>query len=136
MAAGEDQPQALVLHHRALLVAFLAGCGQRAFIQAVPGHRPLTAQLVDRLPPRGEGQPGAGVGWHAVAPPRGGRCGERLGHRVLGGLQVAEPPGQAGHHGGPLVAERALKRGSGRGSYSIAVCQRMPSRTGRTSTVP
>src|SRR5262249_38056657 len=55
-------------------------------------------------------EPGAGVGRHAVGGPArdGGR--ERLGRRLLGDVEVAEPPGQGGNHARPLLVVGAGDR--------------------------
>src|SRR5262249_26092268 len=60
----------------------------------------------DRLAVGGGGQPGAGVGRHAVGRPPldGGR--ERLRRRLLGDVEVTETPRQGGDHPGPLRVGR------------------------------
>src|SRR5919205_2913532 len=79
----------VVVHHLSLLVLVVALV--------------LAPDPVDGLAVGGGGQPGAGVGGHAVGRPPldGGR--ERLGGRLLGDVEVTETPGQGGDHPGPLL---------------------------------
>ena len=72
-------------------------------------ERALAAQAIDRLAPRRGGDPGAGVGRHAVARPGGQRDGEGVLERVLGQLEVAaEMADQRGEDASGLLAEGAL----------------------------
>ena len=66
----------------------------------------LAPDPVDGLAGGRGGQPGAGVRGDAVGRPAldGGR--ERLGSRLLGDVEVTEPPGQGGDHPRPLLVVR------------------------------
>ncbi len=135
VAAGEDQPEPVVFHGDHLGVSAVGlgwdGTGLRG--QASPGDVLLRPQLIDGLAPRGHRQPGARLRRYAVVRPGPRGRGERLGHGVLGGLQVAETPRQGGDDCRPLLAVSALERGRG---YSRGDRHAWPSRTGRISTVP
>ena len=88
----------------------------------------LAAQAIDRLAPRRGGDPGARVGRHAVARPRGQRDGEGVLERVLGQLEVAaEMADQRGEDASGLLAEGPLDRAA----HIPGTCI-----TGRTSTWP
>src|SRR5258708_34956634 len=135
MAAREDQPEPVVLHGDLLRISALVLLVSGADLRGKTGLRDmlLSPQLIDGLPPRGNGQPRARLGRHAVGRPCPGGRGERLGYGVLGRLQVTEPPPQRGHDGRPLVPVRALQRDR---CYSRGARHAWPSSTGRTSTVP
>jgi hypothetical protein len=111
VAAGEDQPQpvvddrALVIHRRLLVLGVQAHQLGKA-VGAV-GHRPVPAQAVDRPPPGGGGDPRPRVGRDAVAPPLRDGGLERVLHRVLGQLEVADLADQRGEDDRALLAERA-----------------------------
>ena len=68
----------------------------------------LAAQPVDRLVARDPGDPGAGVVGDAVARPALERDHERLLHRLLGEVEVAEDADQAGDRPPRLVPEQAV----------------------------
>jgi hypothetical protein len=88
------------------------------------------AQAVDRLAPGGDGEPGAGVGGHAVAGPGGHRDGEGVLQRVLGQLEAAaQMTDERGQDATGLLAERPLD-GAGL-AHPVGT-----SMMGRTSTEP
>jgi hypothetical protein len=62
----------------------------------------LATDPVDGLVVGGGGQPGAGVGGHAVGRPPLDGDRERLGRRLLCDVEVTETPGQGGDHPGRL----------------------------------
>src|SRR3954447_22907924 len=101
MAAGEDQPEPVVLD----------GAGTRRRVVVAHLSLPLLVRTlvlppdpVDGLAVGGGGQPGAGVRRWAVDRPTldGGR--ERLGRRLLGDVEVPVTPGQRCDQPGPLLA--------------------------------
>ena len=138
VAAGEDQPQPVV-DDRALVVhgwLHVLGVQARQLGQALGaiGHRPVAAQAIDRPPPRGGGDPRPGIGRNPVAPPDGDRRLERVLHRVLGQLEVADLPDQGGQHDRPLVAKRARDRGGDRvGRLSVSAHARYSTASSGTS---
>ena len=106
MAAGEDQPQALVAH-RSLLDLFVAGVQQGRLGVAV-GAGGLAPQPVDGAVARGGDDPARGARRQPVrGPPLHGRR-EGVGHRLLGDVDVAEDADQDGHRAAVLRAEDAL----------------------------
>ncbi len=140
VTAGEDQPQAVIFHRRLIRISGyrLRGGGLDQRGQATFRYVLAGPELVDGLAPGGNRQPGARFGRHAVARPRPGGSDERLGYRILGGLQVTEPPGDRGHDRRPLLTVGAFKRGRRdlRLVYFRPACHPAPSTTGRTSTRP
>ena len=100
VAAGEDQAEAVVFD--ALVLVCHAGCrdglellGHAAQRGIEPGVPP---QLVDCLESSGRDQPRARVLRHAFARPRVERRRERVVHRFLGPIEIAEQPNQRGQH--------------------------------------
>ena len=75
------------------------------------GERAVAAQPVDRAPASRDRDPGARVGRHAVARPGRDGGGERVLHRVLGELEVADVADERGQDLRPLGAEGALDGG-------------------------
>ena len=129
VAAGEDQLEPLVGNHGLLVLR--VGRGQ--LLQPseelrLACQRPLAPDPVDRPVARGRDDPRAGIRGRAVArPPLQGRC-ERVLHRVLGEIEIAEDAGKDGDAAGTLVPIGAVDR----------VYEALPewSTTGRISTVP
>ena len=118
VAAGEDEPQPVV-HDRALVIhgwLRVLGVQARQLGQALGaiGHRPVSAQAIDRPAPRGGGDPRPRIGRNPIAPPHLHRRLERVLHRVLGQLEVADLADQGGQHDRPLVAKRARDCGGDR----------------------
>src|SRR5438270_12723440 len=103
MAAGEDQARPVVAHG-ALLDRFVLRVQKSGLGVAVRAGR-LAAELIDRPvasggddpPGRARGEPG---GWPALH-----RRGERVLHRFLGDVDVAEDADQDGHRATVLLAE-------------------------------
>ena len=132
VAAGEDQPQAVVhdrwclVGERVVLARALLQLGQSCRPQVL---RPPAADPVDRAPLGGRRQPAARVLRHAVARPRGG--GRRVGvlERLLGEVEVADVADQHREHRAVVLAERTVDVGQADGRSSGA-------NTGRTSTDP
>ena len=111
VAAGEDQPQPVVLDHAGRLVGCVVGHHECRLVLGVAVG--LAADPVDRAVARGRGQPAAGVGRYAVAGPAldGGQ--QRLAGRLLGDVDVAEAAGQRGDDPAVLLAVDPLDRGRG-----------------------
>ncbi len=148
MAAGEDQPQPVVgdrAHRRASSPS-----------SAAPGASAPARQLL--LVARGRGGCGrspccarvvtihaAGLARHAVARPALERDHERVLHRLLGEVEVAEHADQGGDRPSRLAPEQAVDVPAGRGRYArglrprwCAARSRRPRSPspGRTSTAP
>jgi hypothetical protein len=110
MAAGEDQPQPVVLQELVVLVGGVGGLvvepgRQLAKGGVEPGPPP---QPVDGLEAAGRDQPGARVGRQAVARPLRQRRRERVLERLLGQVEVAEHPDQGGQDPARLGPVEAL----------------------------
>ena len=145
VAAGEDQPQAVVGHLRVLL-ALLDLLGGRARAPRGPPAPPsspggpLAPQPVDRLVAGDAGDPGARVVGDAVVGPALERDHERLLHRLLGEVEVAEDPDQARDRPSRLVPEQAVDDLIGGPLMASPVggprIRTRTSITGRTSTEP
>ena len=117
MAAGEDQPQAVIDDRAVLvLVGVLLAIEPHQLRQPICSirHRPVAAHPIDRPPPRGDREPCARLGGDAVAPPRADRVGERVLHGVLRQLKVAHMPDQRRQHRRALRAERRRDGGADR----------------------
>ena len=119
MAAGEDQPQAVV---RELIVPTLRIVRRAERLQALEDgplleQRALAAQAIDRLVAGDAGDPGAGVVRRAVARPALEGHHERLLHRLLGEVEVAQHADQRRDRPSRLVPEQAVDDGDriGRG---------------------
>ena len=132
VAAGEHQPQAVVGDRRGFLLVRRRRCvalgEERQSLDAI-GDGTRAAQAIDRLAPRGGGDPGARVRRDAVAGPRRHRGGERVLQGVLGQADVADVADQSGEDRRALVAEGPLD-----GVHAVAAAG--ISMIGRTSTVP
>ncbi len=102
MAAGEDQPQPVVLD------AFLPGPGlggkriERLLVDV--GEALLPPDRVDRLEAPGGHEPGAGVLRDAVPRPLLERRAESLRQGLLREVEVAEQPHQRGEHAARVLA--------------------------------
>ena len=81
---------------------------ERLELGALGLQRALAAQAVDRLVARDPRDPGAGVVRDAVARPALERDDERLLHRLLGGVEVAEDADQGRDRPSRLVPEQAV----------------------------
>jgi hypothetical protein len=110
VAAGEDQPQAVVGDRGRLVhLGLLGGCfvdpHQLGEALGPAVGRLSAADPVDRLAPRRRRQPGAWAGRDAVATPGRERRLERVLHRVFGQGEVADLADQRRQHGAALLAE-------------------------------
>ena len=119
MAAGEDQPEPIVLDRHVILLVGLAG-PDRGFDQGLPteliglGCQHLRPpESVDRPIAGGRRDPGAGIGRHAVARPALEGHDEGFLDRFLGDVEVAEDPDQGRNRPARLLAEQALDDGAG-----------------------
>ncbi len=113
MAAGEDQPQPVVLDRLALVRAG-AGVRHRAdlFGDLAPGcHAALPAQLIDRLEPPGRDKPGDRVARDAGPRPLLGGGDEGVLQRLLGQVETAQQPDQRGEDPPPVATEQVLELG-------------------------
>src|SRR5262245_39678622 len=108
MAASEDQLQPLV-GKDPLVHLVLHGLGylEQACLL---GERPVAAPPVDRAVAGRDRQPGARIGWRAVAGPAVGRDRKRLLGGILGEIEVAEEADQVGEDAAPLVPEDLLEQ--------------------------
>lgn len=112
MAAGEEQPQLVVAHHR---IGGVLADGQHHLIEqariGLLGRAPgLAPQHVERPVARNGGEPGGRVVRRAVTgPPL--QC---FHHRVLHGVfsegDVAGEPHEGGQHAATLVSDHLLQR--------------------------
>ena len=120
MAAHEDHPQLIVVQRGALEVQVgVVAHGLRQFGGVGVGDARV-AQAVQRLAPRGRGEPGARPVRRAAAIPLDRRGHERVLDGVLGERQVAvQAAGDRGEHGGALVAIRPLEGAHCSSSRSI-----------------
>ena len=132
MAAGEDEPQALVGD---LVVADAVGdhLGRPRLDLARPGRLgrapgALAAQAVDGAVARGGDDPGEGGIGDPVARPALERGGVRVLQRVLGAVDVAEDAREDGQRPRAVVADDAGDR--------VAAVGQSNSMIGRTSTLP
>ena len=111
VAAGEDQPEPVVGHGPLLL---RRGTARRVRAVQVMGLRVplaadrLAAQPVDGPVAGGRDDPRAGTGRLAVRRPPGGRHGERVLDRFLGGVDIAEEADQGGDAPAVFPAEDSL----------------------------
>ena len=108
VAAGEDQPQPVVLEQAGRLVRCVVGDHQGRLVLGVAVG--LAADLVDGAVAGRRGQPAAGVGRDAVDGPLLDRGEERLGGRVLGDVDAAEATDERGDDPAVLLAVDPLDR--------------------------
>ncbi len=107
MAAGEDEPQSIVLDRlfgRARGIAESSDPVRSTTVSYEPPIRAPLSHRVDALEARRGDEPGARVLRHAVAWPLLDGRRERLLHRFLGAVEVAEQPDQRGEHAARFVA--------------------------------
>jgi hypothetical protein len=107
VAAGEEQPQAVVRDRVHGLVGLLAAAQGLQLAQLLRVAA-LAAQAVDRAVARGAHDPAAGVGRDSVARPAFHRRGECLLNGLLGQVEVAENPDQGGDRPSRLAPEQAI----------------------------
>ena len=117
MTAGKDQPQPVVGKRRERVFEIVGIFGRR-------GHRlilqdsllfaagALATARVDQLAAGGGRDPGTRVGRNAARVPVGECGGKRLLHRLLGAVERAAQPDQAGDDPAMLAAEHRLRRGT------------------------
>ena len=134
MAAGEDQPEPVVLDDAGRLVGCVVGDHEGRLVLGVAVG--LAADPVDGPVAGGRGQPAAGVGRYAVDRPLldGGQ--ERLAGRLLGDVDVAEAADQRGDDPAVLLAVDPLDRGRADRVESIRTVTAGSAWNGRTSTLP
>ena len=92
MAAGEDQPQTVVVDGFVVIERCWLGDGTRIRRDRVGLRREprIAPRAIDRpVAPRTH-QPRTGIGWNSVALPLGDRGGERVLHAFFGRVEVAE----------------------------------------------
>jgi hypothetical protein len=130
MAAGEDQPQPVVVDRRFVEVHVVVGSRARGQGGELPHPRLLrafAAQAIQRAPLGGRRQPRRRIGGHAVARPGGRGDGVGVLQRLFGAFEVAaEAACEPGEDRATLAAGDAIQLG---------VHQPVGS-TGRTSTEP
>ena len=114
MAAGEDQPQAIVgdRAHLVLLVRLSPRCHglERRQLGALVLEAALAADPVDRLVARGGHDPRGRVVGHPGRGPALKRDHERLLDRLLGEVEVPEDARQRGDRPAGLLPEQAVAR--------------------------
>lgn len=92
MAAGKDQPQAIVLDALVVPLIRIAGAGfelfgeflQRRIMPSTPSY------AVDGLETSGRDEPSSGIGWYAVARPLFDRDSKGFMQRLFGSFKIAE----------------------------------------------
>ena len=139
VAAGEDEAKPVVLHGSRLLGhagIVVAGREHRHLAEQFASTR-LAAQAVDGTVAGGRRDPAARVGRQAVARPLAQGDGERLLHRILGDVDVAEDADQGGHRSAGLLAEDPADLGLVERRRGVDVAQsvrpRIRAANGRTS---
>ena len=125
VAAGEDQPQALVgdRAHGLVVLVGLVRPGQRLQPRELLSSRrraPLGPQPVDRAVARRGDDPRRRVGGDAVARPALERDRARVLDRLLGAVEVAERAGERGDRLPRLAPEQAVQDLRGRGAQPVA----------------
>ncbi len=123
MAAHEHELEPLI-GNRAVTGSCLVGAalsrlrgGKQAQLRRECAFSP---ELIERLVPRGRGQPCAGSIRHAFPRPSFSRGGKGILHHVLGELHVAEESDHPGEHAAPFLAEHLLDQGDGSASSRIS----------------
>ena len=101
VTAGEDQPKSIVVQGTDGLGGPVAVRHLRLPLLVVALG--FASDPVDGLAVRSGRQPGAGVRGHTVGRPSLGGRREGLRRRLLGDVEVTEPPGQGGDHPRPLL---------------------------------
>ena len=128
MTAREDQPQAVVFDAVVILRGRITGVGipprgdlaERRIEAGTPAHG------VNRLEAAGRHEPCSGIGWHSVGRPPLDRRRERIVHRLLGEIEVAEETDQRGEDASRVGSIDGLDGG----------CYVFISQIGRTSMLP
>lgn len=135
MAAGEDEAEAVVLER--LFVVRLAVALTCVELLGDPAERRVEAgapaQAVDRLEAAGGDQLGARMVGHAVPGPALDRGRERVVHRLLGQVEIAEQADEGGQHAARLGAVDGVHHLPRPAARAVAQPNTM---TGRTSTLP
>ena len=106
MAAGEDQPQPVV-GHRPLLRRFVAHVHERRLGMSILARR-FAPEPIDRAVLRRGDDPAHRARRRAARRPAPQRLGERVLHRFLGEVDVAEDADQHGDRAAVLRAEHAF----------------------------
>jgi hypothetical protein len=134
VAAGEDEPQPVVVHGSHLLEharLAVAGSEHRHLAEQLPAPC-LAAQPVDGMVAGGRGDPAARIGRHAIARPLSQGDGEGLLDRVLGDVDVAEGTDQGGQRPARLLAEDPADLDSVEPFCGVAVTHAVRPRIPRT----
>ena len=113
VAAGEDQPQPVVLDRLALVRGRrLVGDGGNLVFDIAPGgHALLSPQLVDRPKAARRYQPCHGVSGHSFAWPAFGRRDESCLQGILGQFEAAQQSHQRGEDVAAITPVDVLNRG-------------------------
>ncbi len=134
VAAGEDQPQAVVFDVLALPLRGLVRVGVEP-LGEIPQRRVepgAPAQAVDGLEAAGRDEPRAGVGRCAVPRPLLDRGCEGLVERLLGQVEVAEEADEGGEHAARVGTVDGLHPVPYPFGRVLAHQQRLPATTTRT----
>ncbi len=136
VAAGEDQLQSVVGHGVLLLERVRVGPGGLRRERREPlAQRPLAAEAVDGdVPGRGD-DPAERRARRTVDRPPGSRPPERLLHRLLGQVGVAEAAHERRDRASPVLAERGGGR-LGRAPTAPPMAAPRSSRCGQTGSSP
>ena len=108
MAAGEDQPQHVVVEHRGLRCFVRAGSVELDLVDELlllAAKRDLAAHAVDRLVAPDIDQPGPRIAGRIVMRPAFQRHRERLLQHVLGEIEIADEADQRRQRPARLVTE-------------------------------
>jgi hypothetical protein len=119
VAAGEDQPEPVVgdAAHVGLVSSERLERFERAELCRLLTQDLCTPQSVDRAVARGRRDPRAGVVGDPAFGPHPHRLRERVLHRVLGQVEVAQDADHRRDRPALLGPEQAVDDGCGRGSY-------------------
>jgi hypothetical protein len=111
MATGENEAKLVVLDQLVTELGVRRRCLQLdrdSFQGSVEPRTP--ANPIDRLEATGRHQPPIGIGGHALTRPSLDGGGERLVHRLLGEIEIAEKADERGKDAAGVVSIEALDR--------------------------
>ena len=137
VAAGEDKSEPVVgdTTHVGLVSSERLERLERLQLRSLLAKGSLTPQPIDRSVARGRRDPRAGVVGDPAFRPHPHRLRERVLHRVLGQVEVAQDADQRRDRPPLLVPEQAVDDGRGRGRYD-GWPSSSNTMTGRISTEP